>query len=120
MLHALEMKPTTAKRGLNLLDAKAVEARKFLYGEIFLHNAVDTHSPAKNLTYRWGIQDGWKLILPHKENVVTRAGKGSKGTGEIELYHLARDPFEAKNLASVNAQKVSELRKLIDDTWDVK
>ena len=120
VLHALEIKPTTAMRGLNLLDAKAVEARQFLYGEIFLHNAVDTHNPAKNLTYRWGIQDGWKLILPHKENVVTRAGKGSKGTGELELYHLAKDPFEAKNLASVNAQKVSELRKLIDDAWDLK
>jgi len=120
VLHALGMKPTAAMRGLNLLDAKAVEARKFLYGEIFLHNAVDTHDPAKNLTFRWGIQDGWKLILPHKENVTTRAAKGARGTGEIELYHLAKDPFETRNLAKANTQKVALLRKLIDGAWDAK
>jgi uncharacterized sulfatase len=102
------------------MDEKAINARKFLYGEIFLHNAVDTHNPAKNLTFRWGIEGGWKLILPHKENVTARAGKGARGTGEIELYHLAKDPFETKNLAKVNAKKVSQLRKLINDTWDAK
>ena len=107
-------------RGLDLLDEKAINARKFLYGEIFLHNAVDTHNPAKNLTFRWGIQDGWKLILPHKENVTTRAAKGARGNGAIELYHLAKDPFETKNLAKVNAKKVTELRELIDDAWDAQ
>ncbi len=120
VLHALDMKPTADMHGLNLLDSKAINARKFLYGEIFLHNAVDTHSPAKNLTYRWGIRDGWKLILPHKENVSTRAGKGARGNGEIELYHLAKDPFETKNLASGNAGKVAELRRLINGAWDAR
>ena len=103
--------------GLNLLDAKAVAGRRFLYGEVFLHNAVDLQTPAANLTYRWGIQDGWKLILPHQQNVTTRAGKGAKGAGEVELYHLAKDPFETKNLAKANAGKVAELRRLIDATW---
>ena len=107
-------------QGLDLLDEKAINARKFLYGEIFLHNAVDTHNPAKNLTFRWGIQDGWKLILPHKENVTTRAAKGARGNGAIELYHLAKDPFETKNLAGVNTKKVAMLRELIDDAWDAK
>jgi uncharacterized sulfatase len=120
VLKAIGLKPTKDMRGLNLLDPKAVAARKFLYGEVFLHNAVDTHNPAKNLTFRWGIQDGWKLILPHKENVTTRAAKGAKGTGEIELYHLAKDPFETKNLAKTNGGKVEELRKLIDATWAAK
>ena len=120
VLKAVGLKPTKDMRGLDLLDADAVNTRKFLYGEIFLHNAVDTHDPAKNLTFRWGIQDGWKLILPHKENVTTRAGKGARGTGEIELYHLAKDPFETKNLAKANAKKVSQLRELIDGAWDAK
>ena len=120
VLKAVGLKPTKAMRGLDLLDAKAVNARKFLYGEIFLHNAVDLQKPAANLTYRWGIQDGWKLILPHKRNVTTRAAKGAKGTGEIELYHLAKDPFETKNLAKANGEKVTELRKLIDATWAVQ
>jgi arylsulfatase A-like enzyme len=120
VLKAVGLKPTKAMRGLDLLDAKAVNARKFLYGEIFLHNAVDLQKPAANLTYRWGIQDGWKLILPHKQNVTTRAAKGAKGTGEIELYHLAKDPFETKNLAKTYAGKVAELRKLIDSNWSAK
>jgi len=120
VLHALDMKPTADMHGLNLLDSKAINARKFLYGEIFLHNAVDTHNPAKNLTYRWGIRGGWKLILPHKENVSTRAGKGARSNGEIELYHLAKDPFETKNLASGNAGKVAELRRLINGAWDAR
>jgi len=119
-LKAVGLKPTKDMRGLDLLDEKAIKARKFLYGEIFLHNAVDTHNPAKNLTFRWGIQDGWKLILPHKENVKTRTGKGARGNGAIELYHLAKDPLETKNLAGVNTKKVAELRELIDGAWDAK
>ncbi len=58
--------------------------------------------------------------LPHKENVTTRAGKGARGTGEIELYHLAKDPFETKNLANANTKKVAQLRKLISAAWDMK
>ncbi len=120
VLKATGLKPTKAMRGLNLLNASAINSRKFLYGEIFLHNAVNLNKPAANLTYRWGIQDGWKLILPHKENVTTRAGKGAKGTGEIELYHLAKDPFETKNLAATNAERVAQLRKQINAVWPAK
>jgi len=119
-LLAAGLKPTKSMTGLNLLNPKAVDARKFLYGEVFLHNAVDIQTPAANLTYRWGIVDGWKLILPHKQNVTTRAGKGAKGAGAIELYHLAKDPLETKNLAEANASKVAELRKLIDEEWSAK
>ena len=120
VLKAVGLKPTKDMQGVDLLDKKAISARKFLYGEIFLHNAVDTHNPAKNLTFRWGIQDGWKLILPHKENVTTRAAKGARGNGAIELYHLAKDPLETKNLAEANTKKVADLRRLITDAWDVK
>jgi len=120
VLKAVGLKPTKDMRGLDLLDEKAINARKFLYGEIFLHNAVDTHNPAKNLTFRWGIQDGWKLILPHKENVTTRAAKGARGNGAIELYHLTKDPFETKNLATENPLKIEQLKKLINTEWSGK
>ena len=120
VLHALDMKPTAGMRGLNLLDQEAINARKFIYGEIFLHNAVDTLDPGKNLTYRWGIEGGWKLILPHNENVTIRAAKGAKGDGAIELYHLTKDPHETKNLAKQNPAKVAHLRKLINAEWDGK
>ncbi|MBL67888.1 MAG: sulfatase [Verrucomicrobiales bacterium] len=119
-LLAAGLKPTKAMRGLNLLDAKAVQARKFIYGEIFLHNAVDLHQPIKNITYRWGIKDGWKVILPHALNVRTRAGKGARGNGEVELYHLAKDSFETKNLANENIERIAELRELVNEAWHVK
>ncbi len=81
---------------------------------------MDTQNPAKKLTFRWGIQDGRKLILPHKEDVKTLTVKGARGNGAIELYHLAKDPLETKNFAGVNTKKVAELRELIDGAWDAK
>ena len=121
VLKAVGLKPTKDMRGLNLLDEQVINSRKFIYGEVFLHNAVDTHNPAKNWKYRWGIQDGWKLILAHKENVMTRAYGGlSTGSGETELYHLAKDPHETKNLAKANARRVAQLRELINATWDAQ
>ena len=100
---------------LNLLDVKAVEARKFLYGEIFLHNAVETHDPAKNLTYRWGIQDGWKLILPHKENVATRAGKGSQAElARSNSIIWPRIPLRQKTLAKVNGEESGSVTAKVD------
>jgi len=57
--------------------------------------------------------------LPHKENVTTRAAKGAKVSGEIEVYHLAKDPLETKNLANANTKIVSQLRKLIASEWKI-
>jgi len=57
--------------------------------------------------------------LPHKENATTRDAKGARGTGEVKLYHLAKNPFETKNLAKANTKKVSQLRKLIASEWKI-
>ena len=82
-----------------------------------LHNAVDIRDPAKNVTYRWCLHDDWKLILPHKENVTTRAGRGAKGAGEVELYRILEDPWEKQNLAADHPEVVERLTKRIDDWW---
>ncbi len=104
--------------GVNLMDLEAVRARKTIFGDCHLHNAVDIHVPAKNVTYRWAIRDGWKLILPNKVNVTgPGAIKGEKGSGEIELYHVAEDPWEKENLAAKEPQRVEELREAIDGWW---
>ena len=52
--------------------------------------------------------------------MTTRAAKGAKGDGAIELYHLAKDPHETKNLAKQNPAKVAHLRKLINAEWNGK
>jgi len=53
------------------------------------------------------LRDGdWKLIVPNggaKKNTATEAG-------EVELYDLATDPGETKNLASAMPERVAELR----------
>ena len=90
------------------------EARKKFYkeelksGEIFEHNAVDIHNPASSLKYRWCIEGGWKLVLPEAANVPD---------GEVELYNVRADPYEQKNLAQTEPNRVAQLRELIDGWW---
>jgi uncharacterized sulfatase len=94
--------------GLNLLDPSAVEARRAIFGEIFTHNAVDVQRPSTSLRYRWTIAGDWKLILPARRN---------EPDAPVELYNLAADPDESKNLAAENTSKVAELTRLVDAWW---
>ena len=112
ILKACGLAPTKAMQGIDLLDDTALAKRKSTYGAIYLHNAVDIHKPSANLTYRWLINGDWKLILPHKENVTNKAKH--KGTGEIELYNLAKDPHERSNLAKVRQGRTKRLAKQLN------
>tara|TARA_B100000953_G_scaffold51176_1_gene39453 strand:+ start:70 stop:273 length:204 start_codon:yes stop_codon:yes gene_type:complete len=38
----------------------------------------------------------------------------AKGTGETELYNLAKDPFERQNLAESKASRVKRLTKQLN------
>jgi arylsulfatase A-like enzyme len=124
---SLDLAPTVLKAcglsvpenlpGIDLLDRDALNERKSLFGDCHLHNAVDVRAPGKNLTYRWCLHGGWKLILPHQENVTKRAGRGASGTGEIELFRIQEDPWESKNLAGNHPEVVEQLTKLINDWW---
>ena len=112
ILKACGLAPTKAMQGIDLLDDTALAKRKSTYGAIYLHNAVDIHKPSANLTYRWLINGDWKLILPHKENVTNKAKH--KGTGEIELYNLAKDPHERSNLAKVRQGRTKRFAKQLN------
>jgi uncharacterized sulfatase len=94
--------------GINLLDGEAVSRRDAIFGECFTHDAVDIQQPASSLRYRWVIAGDWKLIVPNLKNVPG---------GEIELYDLASDPAEEKNLAERNPDTVAALSKRLDDWW---
>jgi uncharacterized sulfatase len=96
--------------GVDLTDKSAVAARKTLYGECFTHNFVDLDKAAPNLRWRWILEDGWKLIAPAPQNE----------KGELELYHVADDPNEDKNLASAEPARVSALRAKLDAWWPGK
>jgi len=108
LLTAVGFKPTADMPGVNLLDRTVLAKRDTLYGEIFLHTAVDIQKPGPNLRYRWIIQGDWKLILPHAPNV--------KG-GTPELYDLSTDQHETENLAVKHPDKVVALSAKLDAWW---
>ena len=112
ILKACGLEPTDTMQGIDLLDDTALAKRKSTHGACYLHNAVDIHKPSANLTHRWLINGNWKLILPYKANLTTR--DEAKGTGETELYNLAKDPFERRNLAKSKASRVKRLTKQLN------
>ncbi|WP_165243501.1 sulfatase family protein [Paludisphaera soli] len=109
ILKALGAEPTPEMQGVNLLDAEAVAKREAVFGEIFLHDAVDLDRPAASLCQRWAEAGDWKLIVPDPRN---------SPDGVVELYDVAKDPYERRNLAESEPGKVAEIRRLLDAWWD--
>jgi len=53
----------------------------------------------------------WKLLLNASEQVAEEApASGDKATGKVELYNLAEDISESRNLAAAQPQRVEEMR----------
>ncbi len=109
LLAAVGEKPTPQMQGINLLDQQAVAARKAIFGECFTHNANDLDDPAANLRWRWMVDGNWKLIVPDPQN---------EPDAVVELYDLAADPHETKNLAAAQSKQVAMLRSMLDSWWN--
>lgn len=95
--------------GLNLLDVIEAEGRtdrETIFGEIFEHDIPDIDDPAAGLMYRWCRHGDWKLIVPADPNQAT------------ELYDLARDPHETRNLAAEDPDRVVNLRRKLNAWWN--
>ena len=108
ILAALGMAVPKEMQGLNLLDDAKVEARRAVFGACYTHNAVDLNDPAKNLRWRWAVRWPWKVIVPDATN---------EPGGKVELYDLAHDPHEARDLSVEQAEVVKELRGELDGWW---
>jgi uncharacterized sulfatase len=94
--------------GIDLLNPQAVQSRDMLFGTCYTHDAKDLNDPSKNVRWRWCIEGNLKLIVPnptHEPNAV------------VELYDLANDPTELKNLADSQQAKVSSLQAKLDTWW---
>lgn len=105
LLTAAGGKPTAEMSGIDLLDAAAREERHSLKGECFTHDVIDLERPAASLRWRWIIDGEWKLIVPAPQH---------EPEGEIELYDLANDPREERNLAGGHPETVARLRDELD------
>jgi uncharacterized sulfatase len=97
--------------GIDLLDERAVRNRKAVFGECFTHTSVDLEHPAASLRWRWVREGDWKLILPAPQN---------EPSGMVELFNLATDATEEKNLAAAESKRVARLTKMLDRWWDGK
>jgi uncharacterized sulfatase len=69
-----------------------------------VYTAVDLDKPSLNLTHRWVRQGDWKLIWFEEK----KAG---------ELYHVAQDPFEEKDQAKDQGEKVKQLTEVLNRWW---
>jgi len=94
--------------GLDLRDNAALTARKAVFGACYTHDAIDLDLPAKNLRWRWGISQGWKLILPAAAN---------EPLATVQLFRIADDPLEQRDVAAEHPEQVARLRGLIDGWW---
>ena len=134
--------------GVDLLDDKAVAARRQIFGECFTHTLVDLDDPAKSLLWRWTIRDDeqtphqhrWKLIVPTSATTGGGAGDGAGGGArvelpagpagkvdpqsrerwqrrEVELFDLAADPDETRNLAASEPEIVQKLERSLVANW---
>jgi arylsulfatase A-like enzyme len=109
ILTACGVKPTAQMTGLNLLDVAAGKGqleREAVFGEIYLHTAVDVNRPALNLTHRWVRRGDWKLIVFQEEAM------------RKELYDLGHDPHEKANVAALHPDQVQSLSASLNQWWD--
>lgn len=111
ILNACGIAPPDVMPGVNLLDDEAVAARTIVFGACFTHDAVDLERPETSLRWRWCVAEGWKLIVP---------STATPDNGQPELFNLALDPHETKNLADVEPQRVANLLEELNEWWATK
>jgi arylsulfatase len=113
--HVIDMLPTT----LELAHVKAPASiagvgQDGFEGTSLAYSITDAAAPSRHITQYYEINgnralyhDGWKAATQHKA--------GTPFNRDVwELYHVAADPTESHDLASVNPAKVEELKALFD------
>lgn len=105
ILAACRVEPPRDLPGMNLRRLiRENTTREAVFGEVFLHTAIDSNKPATNLTHRWIRAGQWKMILP----------KDRRGA---ELYDVVADPAEKKDLAAREPAQVQRLTAMLDQWW---
>lgn len=108
LLRCAGIEPPPGLPGIDLRDEPAVVKREAVFGAIFTHDAIDLDNPASSLAHRWCVSAGWKLIDP---------GHNAKMPIRPELYNVATDPKEERDLAAAEPDRVAQLRARLDAWW---
>ena len=87
---------------------EAVAGRTAIFGEQYAHNIADVDQPTRSLENRWIIDGDWKLIVPDPRN---------RPNAQVELYHVATDPWEKQDQAATQAARVEALTRQLDAWW---
>lgn len=133
VLAACGLKPPAGLPGLNLLDAEQRGTRQQVFGECYTHTILDLDDPARSLLWRWTVRaepDGriWKLIVPtsaggggaiprREGSHVDSESRAPYAAGAVELFDVAADPAEDRNLATEQPAVVERLQKSLDAWW---
>ena len=132
LLAALDMRPPPGLSGINLLDAKAVAARKYVFGECFTVRSQSLDDPATNVLWRWVTDGRWRLILPRtcesdaalhaipRDNYLTPDLLATLTAATPMLFDVEADPGEDQNFADRHPQIVTKLRSELDKLWKPK
>ncbi|WP_052444699.1 sulfatase [Flammeovirga sp. OC4] len=91
--------------GVNVLDKKALQERKAVFGEIYAH---DFTTVDESKYYEIVYTNPYKLIIPDPVR---------KADEEVQLYDLFQDPEEQNNLAKSKPDVVASLKERINEEW---
>jgi uncharacterized sulfatase len=129
VLNALQLPIPQGIKGINLLDTKAVESRRYVFGEDFTIRSQTLDDPAANVLWRWGTDGRWRLILPRTfeaqgalktippDNYLRTYLATALEAAQPMLYDLETDPQEKNDIANQHPEIVAALRSQIDTHW---
>jgi len=123
--HSIDLFPTIAATarleapeglpGINLLDEKAVDDRKCIFGSVNSVRNITVGDPDATLQYLWCIEGDWKLLLRYHGKDTTHYRRLHQwDTAPARLYNLTKDPVEKNDLADAHPEIVARLKAKIE------
>ena len=123
--HSIDLFPTIAAAaglkspdnlsGINLLDEKAREQRKAVFGSCHASHNITVGDPDETLQYLWCVEGDWKLLIRcHGKDTSKYKVTHNWDTAPVRLYNLAEDPHETNELSSERPEVVSRLKAKIE------